>query len=444
MKFNIYIILGLLLLLSACGKEDKTNFSKDKDLYNLLASKSPTGTLEGLMLAKGDRLSNIPQDPKNPLNSSKIQLGKLLFHETGLAIDPQNAISMNTYSCASCHHADAGFQSGKRQGIGDGGEGYGISGEGRHRNINCPTNKMDVQPIKSPTVLNSAYQKLMLWNGQFGATDKNIGTESNWAPGSPIANNYLGYEGVETQALAGFDVHRLGIKKDLLEDNTYKLLFESAFPEAPPQALITTQNIALAIAAYERSLLSNAAPYQKWLKGDENVMTTAQKNGMKLFFDKAQCYQCHNGPALNSNEFYALGMQDLEGADIIEAAGAEDAKLGRGGFTKLNQDMYKFKVPQLYNLRDAIFYGHGASFDNIAKVIQYKLDGEKENSNVPNTQLSHFFKKIDLTDSEIENLTDFITNSLYDASLSRYLPKSLPSGNCFPNNDSLSKKEICQ
>ena len=283
----------------------------------------------------------------------------------------------------------------------------------------------------------------MLWNGQFGAVGQNRGTESRWAPGSPIANNNLGYHGLETQAIAGFDVHRLGLNETLLNKLEYKILFKQAFPYASDDMLITTQNVALAIAAYERTLMANQSPYQLWLRGDEEALTSNQKNGMQLFFDKANCYHCHNGPALSSMEFYALGMDDLDDNNTIPASGAEGAALGRGGFTNKVEDNYKFKVPQLYNLTDAKFFGHGASFNSIQEVIEYKNRAQKSNMSVPDYQLPDSFKPLQLTEQEIESLVDFIENGLYDPNLQRYLPNVLPSGNCFPNNDSLSKQQLC-
>ena len=55
------------------------------------------------------------------------------------------------------------------QGIADGGLGYGVRGEGRHPNPVYDTDSLDVQPIRSPSILNAAYQEVQLWNGQFGA-----------------------------------------------------------------------------------------------------------------------------------------------------------------------------------------------------------------------------------------------------------------------------------
>lgn len=422
----------------ACSVNENASEPKDS-LLELIASKAPEGDLANMILPSSKDYMSIPQDPKNPISDAKVELGRLLFHESALAIHPKNAISMKTYSCASCHNAGAGFQSGIRQGIGDGGEGYGIGGEGRKQNAQCLNKNLDIQPLKSPTVLNSAYQKLMLWNGQFGATGDNVGTEVNWFPGSPIANNHLGYEGVEIQAMAGFHVHRMGINTPLLDSGLYKELFADAFPNSLDINRYTSQKIGLAIAAYERTILSNQAPFQKYLKGDANALTNSQKEGAMLFFEKANCVQCHNGPALNTMEFHALGMGALTGPDVIELQ--TNAEEGRASFTGKAEDLYKFKVPQLYNLKDANFYGHGASFNSLEAIIRYKNEAQAENQNISSDQLSEYFIPLNLTEEELAALIDFVENGLYDPNLQRYEPAVLPSGACFPNDDPVSRTD---
>lgn len=103
-----------------------------------------------------------------------------MFYETGLALNPTQEEGMNTYSCASCHQSKAGFQSGIKQDIGEGGLGFGLFGEGRVMDTNYEAAIIDVQPIRSPTILNTAFQDVMLWNGQFGGTKTNAGTEAEW------------------------------------------------------------------------------------------------------------------------------------------------------------------------------------------------------------------------------------------------------------------------
>jgi cytochrome c peroxidase len=215
----------------------------------------------------------------------------------------------------------------------------------------------------------------------------------------------------------------------------YEDLFDIAFPSWPQATRYTVRTAGMAIAAYERTLLANQAPWQDWLRGNTSAMTESEKRGAVLFFSKAECYKCHTGPALNSMAFYGLGMNDLNGADV---AAQTTNDLGRGGFTQNPEDNYKFKVPQLYNLKDSPFFGHGGNFTSVREVIEYKNNATPENPNVPESQLAAEFHALGLTDSEITDLVNFIENALYDANLMRYTPDALPSGFCFPNNDAIS------
>ena len=385
--------------------------------------------------------SSIPSDINNPITAAKVELGKMLYHETMIAKNANMDDGMYTYSCASCHHVDAGFQSGVKQGIGEGGLGFGTYGEGRIKNPMYTEDDLDVQPIRTPTTLNVAFQSVMLWNGQFGAKGLNEGTESQWTVGTPKEANTLGFEGVETQAIAGLDVHRLQIDADDIINSSYKDLFDNAFPNVEVGQRYTKLNAALAIAVYERTLLPNQAPFQRWLRGDTNVMRDNEIAGANLFFGKGQCFTCHSGPGLNGMDFHAIGMNDLEGAEIMTVVG-ERTKKGRGGFTGNSEDDYKFKTPQLYNLKDVQFFGHGGNFQTVKEVVEYKNDANSENSIVPQDKLSALFVPLNLTEIEINQLTVFLETSLYDDNLQRYVPESLPSGNCFPNADYMSSSDL--
>ncbi|HAA22474.1 MAG TPA: cytochrome-c peroxidase, partial [Cytophagales bacterium] len=327
---RIVFATSLGLLVWACTPEPQ---DLDVLLEERLASTSPSNSASGYLLPDSEDLASIPQDPNNPLTAEKVALGQLLYHETGIAVNPKYASNEGSYSCASCHHAAGGFQAGRVQGIAEGGIGFGSFGEGRDRNPDIPGDSLDVQPIRSPSVLNAAYQEVMLWNGQFGATGLNAGTEASWTEATPKFNNYLGYEGVEIQAIAGLTVHRMGVNEELFQATEYQALFDAAFPDLGEDERISLETMGLAIAAYERTILANQAPFQQWLKGDHTALTESQKYGAMLFFDKAGCYSCHNGPSLANMEFHALGMGDLEAGGTY-GPGADDAtKDGRGGFT---------------------------------------------------------------------------------------------------------------
>jgi cytochrome c peroxidase len=436
------IALLMFTIFYSCSNDNEINQSLDEDqiaIENRLIELY--GSASGLLLPLESDLSRIPMDEGNQLTEDKILLGQMLFHETGLAIDPKLPEGQSTYSCASCHFAEAGFQSGLQQGIADGGIGFGFKGESRVMNPNYHPDSVDVQPIRTPSILNAAYQQVMLWNGQFGANGMNVGTESNWTQGTPKDKNFLGFDGIETQAIAGLGVHRLRIDSLLVDNGPYRTLFDNAFPEVSEEERYSQLNAGLSIAAYERTLLSNEAPFQKMLRNESHTMKEIDFKGAQLFFGKAQCYQCHNGPGMNGMSFHALGMDDLKGNNVIGAVDEATAK-GRGGFTNQPEDNFKFKTPTLYNLKDVQFYGHGGSFSTIADVITYKNLAIAQNQNIPEGSLDPAFSPLDLSEDEIDQLTSFIENALYDPNLTRYVPDQTPLGNCFPNADDLSKTDL--
>lgn len=179
-------------------------------------------------------------------------------------------------------------------------------------------------------------------------------------------------------------------------------------------------------------------------------MTDQQKRGAILFFGVARCVDCHTGPALNSMTFHALGMNDLDGSydpsnvDLARFGGTVPAnfRLGRGGFTGLASEHYQFKTPQLYNLKDSPFYGHGASFQTVREVIEYKNKAIRENLLVPKAKLAPKFRPRGLAPSQIDALDAFISDALYDAKLMRYFPVFVPTALCFPSNDAQSRIDL--
>ncbi len=445
-KSIFFLAMGAMLLFASCQKDDDASSTAnlDAELRQTLRDASGGVGAAHYLLPLSHEFDKIPQDPRNPITQAKIDLGVLLFHETGIGLNPKHTNQTGAYSCASCHFASAGFQAGRHQGIADGGIGFGKNGEGREPDPAYQFSELDVQAIRSPSALNIAYQEAILWNGQFGAVGVNAGTEAAWTDGTPKFVNHLGYHGTESQAIAAQDVHRLLMNQQVCEDLHYRPMFDKAFPTVPAPQRYDKEHAGLAIAAYERVILANQAPFQLWLRGRPNTMSEQEKRGAILFFGKAGCVSCHNGPSLANMEFHALGMKDLfESSDITYGANSESCEnFGRFCFTKNEADKFKFKVPQLYNLADSPFYGHGASFHTIREVVAYKNAGVKENSNVPDGQLDPRFKPLGLTATEIDEITAFIERSLRDPNLLRYQPLSIRSGNCFPNNDPQSRIDL--
>ena len=426
---------------SACGWVGDGAVAPDAADVSLKARLDALGGTGALTLPQHGDLASIPQDPRNTLTVAKVALGRDLFHDTGLAVRPRYADRAGTYSCASCHHAKAGFQSGRIQGLGEGGLGFGSAGEGRVIDPMYASEDVDAQPLRSPSTLNVAYQRNMLWSGQFGAFGDNVGTDAAWTAGTPKEKNRLGFEGVETQAVAGIDVHRLAVDRDLVERLGYREAFDAAFAQTGESERYSPVTAGLAIAAYERTLLPNRAPFQRWLKGEYGAMSESQKRGAELFFGKAGCSACHRGPALSSESFHALGMGDLVGPGIVGSRRDDPAHKGRGGFTGRDGEMYRFKTPQLYNLKDAPFLGHGGTFATVEAVIRYKILARAENPLVPASALSSGFVPLGLAEDEVVDLVDFVLNALHDPELDRYQPAAARL-RCTPVADPVARVDL--
>lgn len=420
------------------------------NLLTLLDSTSTIGSYEEYILPASDDFDNIPQDPSNEITAEKVALGKLIYHETGIT-NSDIAGMEGTFSCASCHSAQNGFKSGIRQGIGQGGVGFD------HRMIAAGVNPedIDVQPVTSPTVLNTAFQEVMLWNGQFGnevggIVNIGIDPDRHFTEGTPKEANLRNLSGLETQAVAGLGVHRMGDTEDsiLRTNETYRQMFTDAYGVAEPDDMLLATS--LAIAAFERTVLANKAPFQSYLKGDVDAMSAEEVSGAEVFFGKGNCHSCHNGPALSSpvgamsdQLFMTLGFHDLDiWEDEIVGEVNDATRAGRGGFTGDDMDKYAFKVPPLYNLIDTTVFGHGASFSSVEDVVRYKIEAVPQHPDVEIADLDYRFTPLDLTEDEIANLVAFLENSLHDPELMRYVPESLPSGNCPINNDEVSRQEL--
>jgi cytochrome c peroxidase len=219
-------------------------------------------------------------------------------------------------------------------------------------------------------------------------------------------------------------------------------MFDLAFPEFDKNERYSKLTASLAISAYLRQLLTNQAPFQKWLKGDYNAMSYESKKGALLFFGEAGCYNCHYEKNLGSVTFHAIGVNDLNQSNALPTSGDDKKNLGRGGFTQNEEDNYKFKVPQLYNLKGAAPYFHGSSKTSIEEVVEYFDKAEKENDRVPEDRISSFFKPLNLNAEEKNALVTFLRDGLYDNNIERYVPPYVLSRNCFPNNDSLSRAHM--
>ena len=252
--------------------------------------------------------------------------------------------------------------------------------------------------------------------------------------------NHTGYAGLEAQNIEGFDLHRLDINDRVLYDFGYVNLFDQAFPDIPKEERYTPETASFAMSAFLRSILTNRAPFQEYLKGNEDALTESQKRGAQLFFSKANCIACHNSPSFSNMQFFAIGTSDMYEFGGLNTSEDDPRNWGRGMFTGKEEDKYKFKVPQLYNLKDYASYFHGSSKYSIADVIDFKAKAVSENPHVPNEKIA--LSPFILSKQQRLDLIDFLTNALYDEDITRYQPEAVLSGYCFPNNDPMSQDDM--
>ncbi len=358
---------------------------------------------------------------------AKIELGRFLFHDpaiTSMAIAEGTEL---TASCATCHFQQAAFRAGQVTAFGVGGQGFlDEQGQARRTPINRllddelgPTpvvtfDSIDNPGILSPGILNSVYFEELTWNGAFF-----LAFETDLPP-------------LERQVRAALENHRINADA-LREIDEYLDLFAAAFPEQthlPADELVDLFQIVRAIASYERTVLSNHSPWDAFLGGNNSAMTIEQLNGAELFFGDANCYACHSGRALESSTYHALGVAEHP----LVPDGENDP--GHSAVTNDPADDFRFRAVGIRGLKGGGPFFHGGSAATIEDVIRYKNEAVPDQTGLP---LSPLFVPLNLTGQEIQELTAFVRDALFDPDLDRHVPTFVPSGLCFPNDDQVSR-----
>jgi cytochrome c peroxidase len=174
---------------------------------------------------------------------------------------------------------------------------------------------------------------------------------------------------------------------------------------------VTPENIAKAISAFERTILSGNAPYDRFKAGDKTALTEAAQRGMKVFFGKGQCSSCHVGGNFSDASFHNLGV------------GMEKEKpdLGRYEVTKLSGDKGAFKTPTLREIDRTSPYMHDGRFATLDEVVEYYNKG-----GFPNPQLDEGIFPLNLTDQEKADLVAFLKEGLSSTEYPDIDPPTLP------------------
>ncbi|HRI59249.1 MAG TPA: cytochrome c peroxidase, partial [Saprospiraceae bacterium] len=109
---TVFLLITATGYFLSCVHEPATNL--DIALEDMLSQRSATGSYEAYIMPASDDYAALPnQDAKNPVTEAKVKLGKMLFFETGLGLEPKYPVSKVAYSCSSCHIPSRGFTAGR-------------------------------------------------------------------------------------------------------------------------------------------------------------------------------------------------------------------------------------------------------------------------------------------------------------------------------------------
>ena len=188
---KFYIFTAIVAAVFFACKNEPLWSPLDYELTQVISNRTQSGSIADFILPESDDYAALPnQDPKNPVTAAKVNLGKMLFFETGLALEPTYPVSKIAYSCSSCHIPQRGFTAGRFQGVADGAIGFGESGEGRSKNPLYQGDEVDAQGARPLPVINTTFVTNALWSGTFGSFGANAGTESVWKQDTLVEINF--------------------------------------------------------------------------------------------------------------------------------------------------------------------------------------------------------------------------------------------------------------
>lgn len=293
----------------------------------------------------------------------KTELGRLLFFDPILSKDQD-------MSCATCHNPSLGFSDGLQTA-------QGSDGTSLTRN--------------TPSLWNAGYETKFFWDGRADSLEQQMSVPLH-------AENEM----------AGDDDATVARLKAIPD---YVKLFDAAFGNDS----VTMENAQSAIASFERTLISNDSPFDKYAAGQFDALTGQQRRGLNLFRSAAtRCFECHAAPTFGSNDFFVTGVPDLEGLPH---------DLGRKAIVSDGQDG-AFKAPTLRNVALTGPYMHNGTFATLDDVLWFY---EKGGGSQFGLDVDRHIIPIELSEQEHEDLVAFLY-ALTDESAMPEVPKSVPSG----------------
>ena len=367
--FLVFIFFPSEILDSEIGVDYKSQkiINKSDNYFSAILSSSNLQRPFPKMLQRDD----------NPDTHEKIALGKMLFFDPILSGD-------NTISCAHCHHPDLGFSDNRGLSMGAKGKGIGQQRLGG-----------TVLRRGSPTLWNVGFNHAQYWDGRA----KDLEHQAMF----PITDSNE------------MDQGRIELLQELKSIAEYRNLFGQAFESEDP---INFKNTLYAIAAFERSILSNNSRFDQYAGGDNGALSIRERHGLNIFRSlKTRCFECHNIPTFNNPDFKVIGVPDID---------SDNPDLGRYDIEGKGYER-AFKVPTLRNIALTAPYMHNGIFKTLDEVVEFYSDGGGIKHGIDQEILDDKIRPFSLTDREKEDLISFL-HSLTDESKKPEIPKQVPSG----------------
>ncbi len=308
---------------------------------------------------------------------------------------------------------------------------------------------------QSPSMIGFAFNNRLLLGGVAGEPDSERG-----------ALNPFGDPAQENLTLLLLDAHRMltAESAELQKIPAFVKLFRDAFPDEAAQAdakkdlniLINDQTVFRATSTFLRTTVTRNTPWDRFLAGENRALTVDQRRGARLFFTAATdggagCYACHSGPMLNKQindpditgvgqfveeNFINVGIGDhpLQALNRLVRNDPNFHDEGRKEVSFKDDDAFKFRVLTLRQLKDARTFFHNGSFTKVRDVVQYFNAGIPQDSvagaaptlstrfTQPRGPSSHL--GLGLREDQVDDLTDFLENALYDPAFVKYDPNS--------------------
>lgn len=308
----------------------------------------PVGAVVAIQAPLG--LPPVPIPENNKPTADTIALGRRLYYDPQLSVD-------GSIACSNCHSPEHGFTDGLPVS-------QGVGGQRGKRN--------------APTVLNAAYQPVQFWDGRAPSLELQAA--------GPIANP------IEMNQSHEACVGKLGA------DAEYKKLFVQAFGPGP----ITIGKVEMAIASFERTVISGNSPFDRYqYGGDKTAMKPAAIRGLALFKDsnKGNCVTCHK--IEDSYALFSDGKYHNLGVGVNSEGELTD--LGRYNETKVEADKGAFRTPTLRNIALTGPYMHDGSVKTLRQVVDFYVGGGNSNP-----QRDKDIKELHLSGQERADLVAFL------------------------------------